>query len=59
MLESMGSQRVRHDLAIECACTHTHLDNTVLWKGHRFWNQIVLGPTLPVLFLSWVIMEGY
>ena len=39
--------------------THTHLDNTVLRKGHRCWNQIVLGPTLPVLFLSWVIMESY
>ena len=23
MLESMGSQRIRHDLAIECACAHT------------------------------------
>ena len=62
-LQSMRSQRAGHDLATERVCTqtdtHTHLDNTVFQKGHRYCNQIVLGPTLTALLLSWVIMEGY
>ena len=64
-LQSTGSQRVGHDLDTEHARagahthTHTHLDNIVLQKDHRYWNQIVLGPTLTAILLSWVIMEGY
>lgn len=34
----------------------TVLDTMVLSKGHRFWNQTVLGSILPLLLSSWMTM---
>ena len=62
-LESMGSQRVRHDL-VSCACTHTHARTLDIEYGSLCYT---VGPRLFVLcvvaciffYLRWYLLDSF
>ena len=62
-LESMGSQRVRHDL-VSCVCTHTHARTLDIEYGSLCYT---VGPCLFVLcvvaciffYLRWYLLDSF